>query len=215
LGIPLEKITSIPLACSSEFLQEKSQSQLREAAGRYNLPSRFFLLVGTMEPRKNHSRVLEAYARAQKKNRALPHLVFAGRHGWRYDSTIRRLSELELTDHVHFIGTITDSDLACLYRQAEALLYPSLYEGFGLPILEAMASGCPVITSNVSSMPEVAGEAALLVTPQDVGEIAAAMEGILDPLTAQRLREGGWAQARKFSWERTAKQTLEIYRQTA
>jgi glycosyltransferase involved in cell wall biosynthesis len=215
LGIPLEKITSIPLACSYEFWQEKSPSQLDETARRLNLPEKYFLLVGAMEPRKNHSRVLEAYARFRKKNRALPHLVFAGGHGWRYASTRRRLAELELTDHVHFIGTVSDGDLACLYRRAEALLYPSLYEGFGLPILEAMASGCPVITSNVSSMPEVAGEAALLVAPQDVGEIASAMEDILDPSIARRLREKGWSQARQFSWEKTAQQTLEIYRNLA
>lgn len=212
LIMPKEKITTVPLAPSPRFLEPRTRSQLDSVARKYALPSRFFLVVGTLEPRKNHLRLLEAYALLRGKGTVLVPLVFVGRQGWLYDSVLRRIAELELGGAVCFTGSLPDDDLACIYHLADVLLYPSLYEGFGLPILEAMVSGCAVLTSDVSSMPEVGGRAAHYIDPLDVQDIAKGIQAVLDPRYRAELIARGYEQARVFSWQRTAVETLEVYK---
>jgi glycosyltransferase involved in cell wall biosynthesis len=140
-------------------------------------------------------------------------LVHVGPKGWQYDDVLDQVNRLGLQDRVRFLGYVPLDDLIGLYSAASVFVYPSLYEGFGLPILEAMSCGCPVITSNTSAMPEVAGDAALLIDPCSVEAIVGAISRVLDdPAVAAELREKGLARARLFSWERCAQETLEVYR---
>lgn len=183
-------------------------SSLRE---RLRLPDSFLLCLGTLEPRKNLPRVIEAFGEVAP---SVPdaHLVIAGRKGWGdpgIKATIRRLG---IQSRIHITGRIDDSDLPILYSSARALVYPALYEGFGLPPLEAMQCGTPVITSNVSSLPEVAGDAAILVDPKSTDAIAAAMRCVLDNESVRlEMRERGFKQAARFSWRRCAELTMEVY----
>jgi glycosyltransferase involved in cell wall biosynthesis len=215
LNLPQAKIIAIPEACSPIFFEARSPHKLEEVARRHNLPPKFFLVVGTLEPRKNHSRLLEAYAQLRESVDALPHLVFAGRPGWLYDQTLQRIKQLGLSDYVKFIGAVSDHDLCCTYRLTEALLFPSIYEGFGLPILEAMASGCPVMTSNTSAMPEVAADAAEYVDPLNIPSIAKGILAILDPHRKKELLRRGFSRIKDFSWDLTARKTLSIYQAVA
>jgi len=192
---------------------------LARVRNRYGLPERFILYVGTIEPRKNLTTLLEAYAALTSRvsNLQYPisniHLVIAGRKGWLYEGFFRRLRELGLEREVVFPGFVPDEDLPALYSAAELFVFPSLYEGFGLPPLEAMACGTPVITSNSSSLPEVVGEVGIMVEPRDVRALAEAMELVLtDEGKRREMREKGLRQAARFSWKRTAQETLEVYR---
>jgi glycosyltransferase involved in cell wall biosynthesis len=139
-------------------------------------------------------------------------LLIAGRKGWLYQPTLDHVKQTGMSDAVDFLDFVPDDDLAALFSACEAFVFPSLYEGFGLPPLEAMASGAPVICSNTSSLPEVVGDAALLINPRDVGEIANAIERVItDSALRDELRTKGLAQAKKFSWERAARETLAVY----
>ncbi len=211
LGIPSNQLNVIPLAVDSVFTHTWTDSHSDAVVQKHHLPDYFFLIVGTLEPRKNHIRLLEAYTHLCRQTDTLPDLVFVGRKGWLYDSVLHRVSELNLDERVHFVGAVPDVDLAVIYHLAEALLYPSLYEGFGLPILEAMASGCPVLTSNVSSIPEVAGDAAHYVDPISTKGIAEGMLAILNPELRSELIERGYSQVKKFSWKKVAEKTLAVY----
>ncbi len=174
---------------------------------RYGLPEVYFLYVGALQPRKNLVGLLEAYRLARKKGCAWP-LVIAGPRAWLWEETLRKMQE---TAGVLYLDYVPAEDLPALYSLATAFVYVPFYEGFGLPVLEAMACGTPVITSNVSSLPEVAGDAAYLVDPYDVTAIARAMEEVSTDLELrQRLREKGLARAREFSWERAARETLRL-----
>ena len=181
--------------------------------GLNDLP--YVLMVGTLEPRKNHVRALHAFEALAD---AFPTLRFAlaGDWGWR-SAPIRRALEASPARHrIHVLGRVAAADLRTLYAGARVLAFPSLYEGFGIPILEAMAAGTPVLTSEVSSMPEVSGDAALLVDPHSVGSIRAGLERLLtdEPLRA-RLVAAGRARERTFTWARTARQTLDVYHSAA
>ncbi len=179
---------------------------------RYALPERFILYVGTIEPRKNLATLLEALRHAALKEIKL---VIAGNKGWLHADTLERIKKLGLGEQVRLIGFVPDEDLPSLYGLAEAFAFPSLYEGFGLPVLEAMGCGTPVICSNTSSLPEVAGDAALLVAPTDVHGWVQVLQQITSNSTLRNeLRYRGFAQAARFTWETTARQTLEVYRQT-
>lgn len=183
-----------------------------DVLGRYGISGRYFLYVGDSEWRKNLRRVLEAL-------RGIPGdigLVLVGRRA-RTDETLHRwIGELGLQGRVVTPGFIPDQDLPPLYGAAQAFVFPSLYEGFGLPVAEAMACGCPVITSNVSSMPEVAGEAALLVDPESVDDIRAAMEkSTADPAVRTQMIAAGLLRAHQFSWSRCAEETLSVIRSVA
>ncbi len=181
--------------------------------GRHGLDRPFVLFVGTIEPRKNLVRLLEAFA--QLRREGLPQrLALVGGLGWGYRPIIERLTSADLGGGVVRLGHVADADLPALYRGAAAFVYPSLFEGFGLPALEAMACGAPVITSNASSLPEVVGEAALTVSPHDVAALTTALRATLTNQTlARRLRAAGPIRAASFTWRETARGMAEVYRE--
>jgi glycosyltransferase involved in cell wall biosynthesis len=177
---------------------------------RRELPERYVLFVGTLEPRKNLEHLVEAFARIYDGR---TRLILVGGKGWLYDDLYRKVETLNLGAAVLFPGYVQSEELPLWYNAATAFAYPSLYEGFGMPVTEAQACGTPVLSSNASSLPEAAGEAALLVDPHSVEEIAAGLNRVLGDLTLQEdLRARGLAHARRFSWSRTAQQTIHAYR---
>ncbi len=213
LGTSPEKITVIPLAASDVFRKISDQAELNRVRLKYDLPKDYILFVGTVEPRKNLERLLLAYKQVLDRRKDLPHhLVVVGKLGWQYDGIMQSYHRLRLKQRINFLGYVDEADLPFLYNSADAFVYPSLYEGFGLPVLEAMSCGVPVITSNVSSLPEVAGDSCYLVDPLCVEELADAIELVLEN---QELRErmGVWGQARAldFSWQYTAEETFKLY----
>jgi len=222
-GITEEKITVIYEGVSPRF-RPASPEAVRAVREKYSLPEHFILYVGTIEPRKNLTALLEAFHHflATCSSLSAPcdlrpatcdlRLVIVGKKGWLYESFFHRLRELGLDDRVIFTGYVPDEDLPAIYSAADLFVFPSLYEGFGLPVLEAMACGVPVVCSNTSSLPEVAGDAALLVDPTDVRALAGAMEEVLtDEGKRKEMRERGLRQAAKFSWEKAAAMTLKVY----
>lgn len=211
-GLPPDRVHIVHCAHDDSFCVVPDRAGVAAAAAGLGLPERFVLYVGTLEPRKNVPRLLEAFRRLKEEHR-LPHkLVLVGEKGWRYDAIFRQVQQLCLEQDVLFTGYLDDAVLPLVYNAAELFVFPSLYEGFGLPVLEAMACGCPVVTANVSSLPEVAADAALCVDPYDVVAIAQAMAAVLtQPDTRADLVRRGLRQASLFSWERAAHETLEVY----
>ena len=202
LLVPDTKITSI-----HEGKQVISGSQSVQFSGS----KPFLLTVGTIEPRKNLQVTLKAYSLLKQQLEDSPHLVIVGGKGWGDVRLVEAIREFGIEKQVEVLGFIPDEQLWQLYREAEMLIYPSLYEGFGLPPLEAMAVGCPVITSNVSSLPEVVGDAGILVDPHNPQEIAEAMKRILqDASLAEQMRRRGLERAKLFSWEKCAQETLKV-----
>lgn len=201
------KLHVVPLAASLP----PSRADVDEVLGRLKIRGPYILFVGTLEPRKNLVRLVRAYRRIAV--RGAPHtLVLAGPIGWRHQALMREIA-LEGPGEIQLTGQTAGGDLDALYRGASAFVYPSLYEGFGLPVLEAMARGVPSVVSTASSLPEVAGEAALPVDPRSVAGLAEAMERVVsDRGLATRLREAGLARSGRFSWEETARLTLEVYK---
>ncbi len=188
-----------------------SEDRISALRQKYGILKKFILSVGTIEPRKNLTSLLEAY-RSLKDHEPELQLVIVGKKGWLYEGFFRRLRELSLEDDVIFPGFVPDEDLPPLYSAADLFVFPSLYEGFGLPVLEAMACGTPVVTSNASSLPEVTAEAALLVDPHDIGALIRAATAVLDSKELRgELRAKGPRQAAKFSWEKAARETLVVY----
>jgi len=177
------------------------------------LPERYLLFVSTIEPRKNLPRLLEAYAHVRQQIGNLP-LVIAGRKGWMYDEFFQAVEQLGLTQHVRVLDYVHDKALPSLYNRAWAFVYPSIYEGFGFPALEAMACGIPVLTADNSSLPEVVGDLAVLVRAEDVSSIAAGLERIVgDEALRERLRASGPERAHAFTWSHAASQVLALYRE--
>lgn len=215
-GVPGQKVCVIYEA-PSRWFKPLPTCRIEATTQRYALSGPYLLFVGLVEPRKNLDTLLLAYALLKSRRKTRGHrLVVAGRMGWYYKRYYRHLSHsirnLGLEQDVVFTGFVPDEDLAALYNGATTFIFPSSYEGFGLPILEAMACGTPVITSNVSALPEVAGDAACLIEPRNPEQLAAAIEAVLsDPHLQRRLREGGLARAHAFSWEETAAKTLQVY----
>jgi glycosyltransferase involved in cell wall biosynthesis len=217
LGAPPDKITVIYEAANPSFGPLPVASTRREICGRYGLPETFVLFVGTIEPRKNITGLLQAFYHLRHKYDLHDvGLVIAGAQGWLYDETIDQVKTLDLEQSTFFLGRVPDEELHKLYVAARCHIHPAYYEGFGLPPLEAMACGTPTIVSNVSSLPEVVGDAALLVNPRDVEEIAVALHRLLtdDHLHAE-LSAKGIQRARVFSWDKAARRTLEVYRRVA
>jgi glycosyltransferase involved in cell wall biosynthesis len=208
-GLSPAKVDVVYNGVDSAFrpLPAEQVAAFRRQAG---LPERFMLFVGTLEPRKNVVRLIEAYARLPKER---PPLVLVGGKGWLYEQIFAQVEALNLSGQVHFAGYVLAEDLPLWYNAADLFVYPSLYEGFGLPPLEAMACGTAVITSTASSLPEVVGKAGLAVDPTDTEALATAMGQML---IAKDLREQmqaeGLAQAQKFSWAKTARCTVGSYR---
>ena len=211
-GLDEAKIRVIYAAVSPSF-HARAPEAISLVRRKYGLPDSFILSVGTIEPRKNLTSLLEAY-RALKNEGSDCKLVIVGKKGWLYEGFFMRLRELGLEQEVVFPGFVPDDDLPALYSAADLFAFPSLYEGFGLPVLEAMACGVPVVTSNTSSLPEVAGEAALLVDPKSVEALVAAMRRVLDDTALQaEMRARGLKRANRFTWEETARRTAEVYRE--
>jgi len=218
LKMPPEKVSTVPLGVDSRF-QPLDATIIAQFRQDKQLPARFVLYLGTLEPRKNLPLLLRGFARLrQEQPQAVQgvELVLGGAKGWLYDEIFRLVQELGLEPLTHFPGYVNEEELPLWYNSAECFVYPSVYEGFGLPPLEAMACGCPVITSNTSSLPEVVGEAGLTVGPEDEVALSEALFRLLTNPAERASRRGqGLAQARKFSWQETARRTLEIYRQVA
>jgi glycosyltransferase involved in cell wall biosynthesis len=193
----------VQLAVGEAFSHPVGQERLDAVKRRHELSKPFVLCAGTLEPRKNLVRVLDAYARLPDRLRERHFLVLVGPRGWEFDEILERAGALG--ERVKLLGHVPDDDLAALYMLCEVFCYPSLYEGFGLPLLEAMSAGTPSITSNVSSLPEVGGQAVRYVDPTSVEEIAAALTDLLESEPErQRLGERAREQAALFSWERAA-----------
>lgn len=211
-GLPEEKIRVTYEAAAPMFHPVKDQTRLEAARRRYGICAPYILSVGNLQPRKNLLTLLEAF-RVAKAEGGLPHrLVVVGKQGQRGALLPREVSARGLDGEVIFTGYVPTEDLPSLYSGAALFVYPALYEGFGLPPLEAMACGAPVIASNAASLPEVLGDGAWLVDPRAIGGFVSAMRQVLgDPAIARRLSERGLARARQFSWDRTARQTVEVY----
>jgi glycosyltransferase involved in cell wall biosynthesis len=210
--IPDSKITLVYPGVDETLAPVRDPAVLAAVRARYGLPRRYLLFVGTLQPRKNIARIVQAYARwraAQGKTDV--GLILAGPQGWLYDARW-----VEGVEGVILPGYVDDADVAALYSGAEALVFPTLHEGFGFPVLEAMRCGTPVVTSATSSLPEAAGPAALLVNPRDVGAIAAGIEQIVsDSALRDSLIARGFAQAGNFTWGRAAEQAMEALQMAA
>lgn len=216
-GVPEVKISVVHLGVAQRFNPRpapSADSAAEESAAirqKYGLgDGALVLTVSTLQPRKNHKRLVQAFAQASSDAT----LVIAGAQGWAYEDVQREVDRLNVAHRVVFAGRIDEADLPALYRAATVFVYPSLYEGFGLPVLEAMACGLPVISSDSSSLPEVVGEAGILVDPLDVAAISGALDRVLgnDALRAQ-MRQAGITQARQFTWAQAAQQTWDVYEQ--
>jgi glycosyltransferase involved in cell wall biosynthesis len=212
LGVPEQKVRVIYQGVAGPFTRVPTPERVHEVRRRYHLTDAFILSVGTREPRKNLAGTLQAYRLLRGRLADAPPLVLVGASGWGLDE--QRLVGTSEARDVRRLGYVPDEDLAVLYASCSAFVYPSFYEGWGLPVAEAMALGAPTVTSNVSSLPEVAGDAALLVDPASPEAIAAALERILvDQGTAARLRADGPARARQFTVQAWAAATMDVYRE--
>lgn len=211
LDVPEERVRVVYLGVEDRFRQVPPPGALAAFRAEHDLPEQFFLYVGTLEPRKNLVRLLDAYAEARRLGVEWP-LVLAGGKGWLFEEIFSRVGDLGLAEAVRFPGYVLYEDLPLWYNAASAFVYPSLYEGFGLPVAEAMACGCPVLTARNSSLPEVAGDAAILVEGEDT---AALCRGLLrlagDGALRADLAARGPVQAARFQWRDTATQMMSIY----
>jgi glycosyltransferase involved in cell wall biosynthesis len=206
------KVTVAHLA-AAHFFQVLQREEAKRVALHYDLQPGFLLFVGTLEPRKNVPGLLRAYSILLEEEATSAPLVLLGGRGWLYDDIFERVEALNLNEHVRFLHDVPDADLPSLYNAASLLVTPSFYEGFGLPALEAMSCGTPVVVADRASLPEVVGEAGLLVNPDDPADIAQALARVLeDSSLRSQMRAEGLAQAKCFSWEKTAQATLEVYR---
>ena len=211
-GVPPDNVRVVPLGVEPIFAPVPPTEARPVVAERYGFTAPYLLFVGTLEPRKNLRGLVAAYRALLQRRADLPTLAIAGGEGWWYDDLYRLIKREGLAGRVRFLGRVPDADLPALYSGSAVFAYPSLYEGFGLPPLEALACGTPVVCSNRSSLPEVVGDAALLVEPTDVGALAGALERLLDDEPLRReLRARGLARAAQFTWARTATETLATY----
>jgi glycosyltransferase involved in cell wall biosynthesis len=198
------------------FRHIQDRAEVGRCLDRYGLRGSYLLCAGKLQARKNTVRVLEAFALLRKNTKLEHKLVMAGRKMWTSDEFYPLIERLNLKDHVIVTGHAPQEDLPLLYNGADALVFPSLFEGFGFPVLEAMACGCPVLTSTVTSLPEIAGEAAVLVDPYRPEAIAEGIERLVtDTVLRKELIRKGFEQARQFTWEKTAKQVLGVYETVA
>lgn len=212
LNVPPEKITTIHLAANPLYERPFSQSEIDETLKQHNLPRGFVLAVGTLEPRKNLPMLIRAYGQMVAETAVDVPLILVGGKGWIYDEIFATIDELGLRNKVRHLSGIFDEQLAHLYHAAGVLVTPSKYEGFGLPALEAMHCDCPMIVSNIGSLPEVAGEAGILLDPDDETAWAEVMTKVLlDSGLRDEMVRNGRLQASKFTWQKTAEMTLKMY----
>jgi alpha-1,3-rhamnosyl/mannosyltransferase len=215
-GLDPRRVTAIPLGVGPEFGPMDAQEAAPALARLGLAPKGYVLSVGTLEPRKNLAIAVRAWASLPEAVRAGRTLAIAGMKGWLHDALVTLVERLEREGIVRFLGYVPQGDLPALYAGALAMVYPSRYEGFGLPVVEAMASGVPVVAANASCLPEVAGDAALLVDPDDERGMAEALRSVLeDAALRDRLSARGRERARGFTWERCADETVAVYRAAA
>jgi glycosyltransferase involved in cell wall biosynthesis len=214
-GVAPERVSVVHEAASPEFRPILDRGVLDALRARYRLPERFLLYVGTIEPRKNLSRLMEAFAHARAAG--IPQeLVCVGPYGWSSRDLSSQIERLGIASHVHFTGYVPFEDLPGLYNLGEFFVFPSLYEGFGLPVVEAMACGTPVITANTSSLSEIAADAAETVDPTSVEALTAAIRKLAeDREWREELSTRGLARARAFSWTQAARDMLAVYQRAA
>lgn len=211
-GTPSDKTHVVPHGCTTNFDPKMCASD-HGVRSKFKLPKRFVLFVGTIEPRKNLLALMEGIREYREQSRDDLHLVIAGSWGWKSHDVRRHLWKQGKTNWIHQIGYMSEYDLPALYRSAQATVFPSIYEGFGLPILESMASGTPVITSHTSSMPEVGADAAIYVDPYNSSDIAAALRGLMSSSSLyKQLRDRGVERAQNFTWEKAARETLNVFK---
>lgn len=216
LGIPRDKIRVIHNGAAPDFRRSEAGSSFEEIRRRYGLAERFVLTVGTIEPRKNLKRLIEAFLRLREKGRLEHQLVCVGRLGWHFNEILRLIDERRLREQVILTGYVPSSDLPALYNLCEFFVYPSLYEGFGLPVVEAMACGAPVVVANCPALVEVAGDVAELVDPLSIDSIEEALRRLMHCKDLRyELSQRSLEQARRFSWEKAALETMELYRELA
>jgi len=215
-GLPQEFVSTIPLSAAESFRPVSDTTELQRVRDIYGIDGDYILTVGSIQPRKNLGRLLASYSclrRAQPDSK-LPKLVLVGKRAWLYDETLRAINEHGLLDSIILTGYVPQGDLPALYSGAVCFVYPSYFEGFGLPPLEAMKCGAPVIVGNRTSLPEVVGDAALMVDPFDIESLASAIGHVVwNKAVREELRVKGLAQARTFDWRETARRTLDVYQE--
>jgi glycosyltransferase involved in cell wall biosynthesis len=212
MQIPPDRITVIGAGVDERFKPESEPETLTRVRARYQLPDHFVLSISTLEPRKNFTGLIAAFEQVAISSVTDLHLVIAGGKGWLYDDIFAAAETSPVRERIHFAGYVADQDLPALYSLAALFAFPSHYEGFGIPVLEAMACGTPVVCADNSSLPEVAGDAALLVEATDTEALADAMHRLSrDALLREELISRGYEQARKFTWEKAARRLLHVY----
>ena len=205
-----EKIKVIHLGLKEVLGIKNEVLSMEDLAGKFNIKNNYILFVGTLQPGKNIARLIEAYSFLPEKLKGEYELVIVGKKGWLYEDILKAPEKYKVSERVLFLDYVLDADLPLFYINAKVFVLPSLYEGFGLPILEAMRYDCPVITSNISSLPEAGGDSALYFDPENVNDIKDKMEAVLtDEKLREKMIEKGRAHYKKFTWEKAARQVLE------
>lgn len=213
LGIEPERISVTPLGVDPIYFERIEADQRNAVLKKHSLEPGFFLFIGTLQPRKNLSRVLEAFQQLPEDVRKKHPLVIVGRNGWSNEGLLPQLQALQKRGEGHWLSYLPQSEVMALLQSASALIFASLYEGFGLPVIEAFAAQCPVIASNTTSLPEVTGNAAWQVDPYDIDSISKAMLDVLEQnVKSEEKIQEGLERARQYTWQACALQTLEIYR---
>ena len=212
-GIALDKITVIPLAVDERWFRSVNNDEFARVRQLYQLPETFFVSVGTLQPRKNVENTIWAHRALSPAERIRTPLIIIGRVGWKCEEVMQLIEEDSASGAVRWLKHVPDADLLPVLKLSSALVFPSLGEGFGLPVLEAFAASVPVITSNTSSLPEVTGDAAISINPLDVDAISRAMEQVVDDQNlVLMLKQRGLARAKEFTWQACADATLQVYR---
>jgi glycosyltransferase involved in cell wall biosynthesis len=214
-GLDPARVTTTRLAASPHFRPVEDAHKIERVRRLYGIEREYVLAVGSIQPRKNLPRLVRAYAalRGERGRSNLPQLVLVGKRAWLYGDTLKAIEEEGVGESVLLTGYVSEGDLPALYTGALCFVYPSYFEGFGLPPLEAMSCGTPVLTGNLTSLPEVVGDAGLTVDPFDTGALSRALARLVgDAALRADLRERGLQRARAFDWRATARMTLQVYR---
>lgn len=214
MKVPSDKVSVIPCAIDHDVYNEVMDAErLYDTKGKYHIDGDYFFYLGTLEPRKNIERLIDAYAILTKRYGDVPYLVLAGKNGWNFDNIYKKVKDHKLDKKVIFTGYIDSNEAVILLKGAFLFVFPSIYEGFGLPPLEAMACGVPVITSNITSLPEVVKDAGYLIDPFSAEEICNAMIKIMnDSKNREQLKQRGIERAKEFTWGKSAKLLREVYK---
>jgi glycosyltransferase involved in cell wall biosynthesis len=208
LAVSTKRIRVVHEGVGEQFTPKDRDVARKFVADKYSVSAPYILAVGTIEPRKNIARLIEAFALFSRDSKRRYRLIVAGPSGWKTWATQASVERCQVRDRIHFLGWVDSKDLPWLYSGAELFVFPSLYEGFGLPVVEAMACGCPVVVSNCSSLPEVAGEVGVKVNPMDPGDIREGMEAAIE--TRDSLAARSLERASTFSWEKAAAATVRV-----